>query len=107
MYQPNNTLTPLGKLLLGGLAIYAICNELATDDTRSVVYMLYNRGKIVYVGITYADRIDQRIYEHECKLDWVFDEYDYGGSMSREKALARERKLIRVHAPKYNIHHNC
>lgn len=100
----NNSLTPLGKLFVAGVTLYAIYKEFAVPDD-TVVYFLYSRNRIVYVGIAYEDRIDQRIYEHECK-DWIFDEYDYGYCMSRSQAMAEEKRLIIRHQPKYNIQHN-
>jgi predicted GIY-YIG superfamily endonuclease len=103
---PNNhSLTPLGKALFAGVALYAMYQELTSEASGTVVYFLYNRNRIVYIGITYEDRVDQRIYEHECK-DWVFDEYDYGYCMSRSQAIAEEKRLIKRHQPKYNVHHN-
>lgn len=102
----NEGLIAFGKLALTGLALYAVLDELTGEPADTVLYYLYHKNRIVYIGITYEDRIEQRILEHECKGIIVFDEYDFGYTMSRVKAVKRERSLIQRHRPKYNVHHN-
>jgi len=104
MYPQNYSLTPLGKILFGTAALCAI-NEIFSEPNDTIVYYLYRRNKIVYIGITYEDRIETRLNEHE-RNGLLFDEYDYGYCMSRGKALEKEKKEITRHRPKYNCHHN-
>src|SRR5579872_7301114 len=95
----NSTLTPFGKTVLTGLAIYGIYELFRDKSFDTVVYYLFHKNRIVYIGIAYKDRIESRLDEHERK-DWVWDEYDYGYSMSREQALGEEMMLIKKHRPK-------
>lgn len=100
--QPSNLWKNIA-VVVGGL--WAL-NKLLKSEEDTVIYYLYHKGKIRYIGITYADRIEQRIYEHSCKT-WKFDNYKHTSPMSREAALKKEKYLIQKYNPLYNIHHNC
>lgn len=88
------TLSFLGSDLLFG--------DLEEEDT--VNYVLRNNGRIVYHGIAFEDRIENRIAEH--RLDGkVFDNFSYGKPKAREMAEQLEKKRIKRDKPKYNKHH--
>jgi len=73
------------------------------DDT--VNYQLLDKRERVYLGISYEDRIDQRISEHKvCGKEFTQVEFDE--PKPRSEALKLEKKLIEQHRPKYNIQHN-
>jgi hypothetical protein len=93
------------KTVFTGLLIYAV-KELVSPSEQSdtVNYQLFWKGRIVYEGIAYADRIMARIGEHE-RSDKVFDEYDFDYSKPRSKALDLEFRRIQRNRPKYNICH--
>jgi len=72
------------------------------DDT--VLYTLFHKGRIVYIGITFLNRLGSRIDEHR-RSGKVFDRVDFSQSYSRSKALDLEANKIRKLKPKYNRMH--
>lgn len=64
------------------------------------LYGLYDKGELVYVGI--SKNLPARIRSHE-KGDKVFDDFNILAEHSdRFYALKAENKLIKEHRPKYN-----
>ena len=97
----QQNLMRLGLITLGIL----ILDSLLTNEDDTVNYVLWHRGQKVYHSICFEDRIESRIYEHEC-TGKVFDEYSYGRSKPRDKACTLEIRRIRRDQTKYNIQHN-
>ena len=108
MVNTNNNQSPgLGKLLVGvgGVALgIAILDSIFGDKNDTVNYTLMYRGRKVYHGVVYEDRLDTRLYEHEC-AGKKFDNCIYDDTKPRAEALKIERKRIRRDKTKYNIHH--
>jgi hypothetical protein len=77
---------------------FAILTE---ENEDSVNYHLYNKGKLVYTGITFADRLQKRLYEHK-RDGKVFDSYTYSKVKKRTKARKHEIKRISINKPHYN-----
>ncbi len=111
-YQNNNSqqmssakvLLHIAAAVGATIAIANILDKLfSPKDT--VNYKLRYRGQTVYHGVCYEDRLDARIYEHECDGK-IFDNCVYDEAKSREKALEIERKRIRRNRTIYNIQHN-
>jgi hypothetical protein len=97
-----------GKLLaiFGGIYVgAAILDSLTGEEHDTVNYTLWYKGKKVYHGICYADRLEARINEH-FSSGKKFDNYTCGSSKPRSRALNLERKKIYRDIPRYNIHHN-
>jgi len=64
------------------------------------LYGLYDKGKLVYVGIT--KNLSVRMRDHESS-DKVFDDFNVLAEHSdRFYALRSENELIKEHRPKYN-----
>ncbi|MBE2290230.1 MAG: hypothetical protein IAE95_11790 [Chitinophagaceae bacterium] len=111
-YQSNNSQQMSGAEVLFRIAAtvgatIAVANILDSlfSPKDTVNYKLRHRGKTVYHGVCYEDRLDARIYEHECDGK-VFDNCTYDEAKSRAQALEIERKRIRRNRTKYNIQHN-
>ena len=97
-----------GKLLaiLGGIYVGAkILDGFSGEEHDTINYTLWYRGKKVYHGVCYIDRLEARINEHALSGK-KFDKYTYGTAKPRSRALNVERKKIYRDIPKYNIHHN-
>jgi len=100
----------LGTALIrtgGVLLVWIVLDSLFGINSKDTVnYILIYRGRIVYHGITYADRIQSRLAEH--RVDGkMFDSYRVSGTTSREVAQRIEQRRIRRDNPHYNIQHNC
>lgn len=91
--------------VIGGLSSLGL-TFVFEKQKDTVNYTLKYKGKLVYHGITRADRLDRRISEHEI-AGKVFDEVKFDAPKMRAKAMNLERFRIKKHTPKYNIHHNC
>jgi len=103
----NNQTTNLGKVILGVagvIGVIAVLDELFSNKNDTVNYKLKNKGRLVYHGICYEDRLDSRMNEHECSGK-KFDEIIYDNPKPREHASRLERKRIRRDMPKYNHYH--
>ncbi|MEM7037229.1 MAG: hypothetical protein AAF570_09640 [Bacteroidota bacterium] len=88
-------------ILVGAVIGFWLVQRLgARDDT--VVYMLRRRGRIVYVGVAYARRMEGRIAEHR-RSGKVFDRVDIGRARPRKEALQIEARKIRSLQPRYNV----
>lgn len=100
----------LGSLLLrlGGvfLAFKMLDAIFDGSDKDTVNYTLKHRGRKVYHGITYEDRLECRLIEHELSGK-KFDDYTVSQPRSRKTALKIERRRIQRDRTKYNVHHNC
>ena len=59
--------TPFERLLLlaGGIYLGAKVIDSLFPPNDTVNYELYNKGILKYHGITYVDRLDNRLAEHE------------------------------------------
>jgi hypothetical protein len=101
--NPNGSasLLMLGVIFLGAYAL----NSYLTRDHDTVNYVLFYKNRVVYHGVCYEDRLEARLDEHE-RRGLIFDEYDFDHAKPRQKALLVEKRKIRRHGPKYNIHHN-
>jgi hypothetical protein len=62
--QENQENTLL-KVALFGLAIWGVDKIINYEPKDTVNYRLIHRGKIVYEGICFGDRINARINEHK------------------------------------------
>ena len=91
-------------MLLGGAIGLSLASLLDEEAHDTVNYTLKGKRKRVYHGITYEDRLDARIYEHEFSGK-IFDEVIYDYPKPRSKAIELERKKIKRDRPKYNRHH--
>jgi len=89
--------------LLGGVIGLIISFLINPRDT--VNYILRFRGKRVYDGIAYEDRIDKRISEH-AQDGKIFDHVHIDEPNTRERARDLEKKRIRRFKSKYNINGN-
>ena len=93
---------------LAGAASGLLVAELVGTKRDTVVYKLYRKtvnGKPVYVGLTYANRLDMRMKEH-LKNGKVFKNVTRSRPLTRKEAFLRERKLIKEIRPSLNIIHN-
>ncbi len=99
--------TPFERLLILGGAIWlgAKVLDAITTPHDTVNYALYRKKRLVYHGVTYEDRLDMRLDEHE-GCGKVFDDCVYDDAKPRRQALSLERKRIRRDKPVYNKHHN-
>jgi len=101
-----NQRTPLqifvGRAVLLAAA-YAVIDAII-NPADTVNYELRHKKRVVYRGITYEDRFDKRMDEHEAS-DKVFDDCIYDDAKARHRAIKLEKKLIKRDQPKYNIHH--
>ncbi len=89
---------------IGGFSGYgAAC--LLDSKNNTVNYQLYNGKKLVYHGITYDHRIDNRNGEHQSSGK-LFTKMIVDVPKPRVEALQRERALIKRDKPKYNIQYN-
>lgn len=80
-------------------AIEAALGGVQTLKRRdSAVYLLKNRGKVVYVGMSLA--LLSRLGKH-CTSAFVFDEIDVV-PISKKYVSWLETELIARHMPKYN-----
>ena len=79
--------------------------EVLGQTNNTVNYILYYKGKRVYDGICYEDRLDDRIADHE-RSGKRFDDVVYDYAKPRSEALVLERKRIKRFKCKSNIHHN-
>ena len=103
----NNQSPSLGTLLLraGGVLLgIAVLDSILSNKNNTVNYVLKDRGRKVYHGVVFEDRLDTRIYEHECSGK-KFDECVYDDPKPREEALRLEKKRIKRDRTKYNVHH--
>jgi hypothetical protein len=93
--------------LLGGLYVAgSILEGLFSSESDTVNYILKYRGRVVYHGICYEDRLDARLNEHR-RNGIRYDECVYSEAKPRSRACNLERKRIRRDRTEYNIHHNC
>jgi hypothetical protein len=83
----------------------AVVAEIVGEPSDTVNYTHYHKGKVVYHGVTYEDRLDKRTDEHR-KSGKKFDKVVFSEPKPRSEAFAHERKMINKHRPKNNIHHN-
>ena len=100
----------LGGLLLGiGIAYLTakfLDSFLEPEEKDTVNYTLYRRRRVVYHGITYEDRLDHRLNEHE-RAGKKFTLCVHDDPRTRSNALDVEERRIRRDNPKYNVQHNC
>lgn len=89
-----------GILSLAGLWVFRPVPQNGKRDT--VIYFLRNGRSIVYVGIAFQNRAENRVAEHR-RSGKVFNRVEWSQPMSRSKALSRERKFIQSLQPYYNI----
>lgn len=89
-----------------GLLIGAGGGILIAGACTTVNYILKRRGRIVYHGITKADRLESRLNEHRANGK-IFDNYEVSYAKPRQMAMSHERTRILRDRPKYNIQHNC
>lgn len=93
------------KLRIAGGIGGAGYSILTYKSQNTVNYTLKNRGKNVYEGITYEERVHTRIREHIADGK-RFDDFSTSSPRTREKALIIEKARIQRKNPKYNNHHN-
>jgi len=86
------------SIALGGLII-------SSQQKNTVNYILKHKGRRVYDGITHKNRLDTRIFEHECSGK-KFDKVISGPARSRTDARILEQKRILRYSPKYNVQYN-
>lgn len=103
-YSVNESLQDalIGGVLGGGAGW--ITAEIFGTPNDTVNYQLYSGKKLVYEGITYEDRIESRINEHE-RLGKCFSHYEFDKAKPRIEAEELEKKRIKEYKPKYNIQH--
>lgn len=93
---------------LAGAASGFFVAEIVGTKRDTVVYKLYRKtatGKPVYVGLTYANRLDIRMKEH-LKNGKTFNDVTNSRPLTRREAFVLERKLIKEIKPSLNIIHN-
>jgi len=106
LYLDNtNNQSPLLKIGAITFGLYAL-NSILTKGHDTINYSLWYKNRLVYHGICYVDRIETRLNEHEFN-GLIFDQYDHDHAKPREKARAKEARLIKRDSPKYNYQHNC
>jgi hypothetical protein len=110
-YVKNNNLDEKDKwkyILAGGLggtlSGYGL-SVLFGSSNDTVNYILFNRGKRVYDGVTYKHRILARKLEH-LKKGKVFTKMIFDKPKPRIEAFELEKKIIKKHRSPYNIQHN-
>lgn len=106
--KKNNQPFTFGHVLVRatvGAAGGAVVAELFGEPDDTVNYTHYHKGKVVYHGITYEDRLNKRTSEHR-NSGKKFDRVKCSEPKPRSEALAHEKKMIKRHKPKYNTHHN-
>lgn len=101
--EEKQKLAKKGRLLGAGLGTLYYLDTVEEHDT--VNYSLYSRGRLVYHGICYEDRLDQRLCEHR-RAGKVFDHCVYDHAKPRLNALDKEERQIRRNRPKHNYHYN-
>ncbi|OOQ62199.1 hypothetical protein [Mucilaginibacter pedocola] len=106
MEQQPNQINLEKALIVGGLAWFVIkaIGSLNEPD-NTVNYKLYYKRKLVYHGITFEYRLDERLCEHE-RNGLKFDYCEYDDAKQRSLASEIERKRIRRDCPKHNKQHN-
>jgi hypothetical protein len=82
-----------------------VLDDFFSEPKDTINYTLYRKGKKIYHGIAYEDRLDARLYEHECAGIIPFDNCIYDHPKTRTQALALERKRIYRDQTPYNCHH--
>ena len=99
--------TPFEKLVLfaGTVWVAAKIIDAVFPPHDTVNYKLYYKKRLVYHGVTFEDRLDARLCEHEASGK-VFDDCVYDDAKPRKRALNIERRKVRRDRPAYNIHHN-
>ncbi len=98
----------IGSLIGKAAAIYfafEVINQLLTIEKDTINYELWYRGRLVYHGICFEDRLDARLYEHQYSGK-VFDECIFGEPTTQDRAKHIEQKRIRKDRPRYNVQHN-
>jgi predicted GIY-YIG superfamily endonuclease len=89
--------------------VFSYCAAQVRDHQAGehLVYLLYDgSGSLLYVGIT--DRGPQRLVEHYRTKPWFHQvaRIEFERHVTRDKAAARETKLIRQRHPRFNVIHN-
>jgi hypothetical protein len=107
--QEYGFLKGLGHFLLGG-AVGAPIGRLAAEvfgtPNDTVNYKCYDTSnKVVYTGVAFEDRVEKRMDEHRMSGK-VFCRTTSDIAKPRCEALAKERRMILRHRPKYNVVHN-
>src|ERR1700744_3129090 len=99
--QKNN----IDKIVIAGLATglvaWSINTILNYEEEDTINYTLRDKGRIVYVGVCYADRLHKRLAEHRCSGK-IFTNYTISRLKKGSEALQHERRRIRKYRPKYN-----
>lgn len=90
--------------ILGSLAM-SIVGLLIIYRSNTVNYILKKGEKTVYHGITYFERLQQRMKEH-ARNGKDFDSFSFGPSKPRTWALNLEKTRILRDRPVLNIQHN-
>jgi len=83
----------------------AKCTNPAEIYNIEGIYLLYNRDELVYIG--YSTCITTRIGTHYKDKDKIFTNYDVLvlDDLESDEYLQKEKDLIQLHKPKYNIQH--
>ena|ERR1700752_3998881 len=104
-YSFEDGLGDFFKGCLLGAPVGLIASEMLGSPNDTVNYKQYHKGKIVYTGIAYEHRKDAREIEHKADGK-IFSKMTFDEPKPRVEAMELEKKLIKQHKPKYNIHHN-
>ena len=102
----GKALLKLGLILGAGYVCLSVIDELIGDEDDTVNYTLFHRGRKVYHGICYEDRVYARLNEHR-RRGLRFDDHSVSKAKRRVKAMDLERNRIRRDGTMFNIQHNC
>ena len=98
----------LGDFLLGGV-VGGVAGRLSAGilgtPNDTVNYKLMDKRKVVYHGIAFDHRVENRMIEHESSGK-QFTSYSFDDAKPRCEALQIEKGRIINDGPKYNIQHN-